>query len=198
MKRTLLSLGSLLTLSLILVLFWVSFGMRIFAIQEVSCTLLEKACTAEVSESIESYLNQQHFFVTDFSSLEKETGYSVVSFSKQIPGKIDLEIKPAAFALETKQLVQIDDNAVDAVAASLSNAQIEYQAIEKVESAQVLVVQLANDRQAILRLTHLEVDTEKLLLVLSNIDFNQVDVAIREVDVRYRLPVLRTETTSFN
>lgn len=200
LKQKLFTVGSLLTSGLVISLFWLVFGVKALSITEVECFELEHPCSDQLEDEIKQYFTQKHFFTTDFSSLPDVISYDLVTFSKEFPGKITVTIRPSVFNLESSQALdqQVSDDAVHAVGTSLGSANIQYLKIEYIEDQHVLKIQLNEGVQALLRTTHLEEDTEKLILVLNNIDLDQIDLAISEVDVRYTLPVLRQDQTSFN
>jgi len=96
----------------------------------------------------------------------------------------------------TDQKVEVNWNDfLNELSTALVNEKIKYQTIS-VHNADTIEIKLEDNLSAITELTtDPEIDVLRLNTLLDNLDLNMIDVAIKEIDLRFKLPVLRTTNT---
>ena len=198
MKPLSLITGFLLLGSLALLTGWYILRSNILLITNIECSILNEKCSTQLTEQINKQLLGKPLFITDFSQVLSIPNVEVTQFSKHVPGKLYLQ-------LETKQTQQgggsfiqtstVEDT-VEFVTKYFADQEIEVTNVQVFQDEN-LVVATNGNRQILLSIKNLESDLTKTTLVLQNLDLDSIDLAIIEVDARYKLPVLRTSKSQF-
>lgn len=179
---------------------------RFFTIKKIVCSSQNLPCSATTLNKL-SFLNNQSLFFTNFE--EKLAEFKVVSLKKELPNTLVLAVEEAIinyYALSGAEVKQVTYDQRDEQLSPLANElvnglnreQIIYDKIELI--SQVFVVYLRDDGheyRALIDSADLKTGLYRLKTILNHVDFKaDVDVSIKEIDTRFKLPVLKTQFTS--
>lgn len=177
-----------------------------FKIDEVVCRANQNSCSQTTVDELNKLKGNSLFF-TDFN--QKLAAYNLVRLEKRLPGTliieieetkksffqlVDFEIKETNFENHDPDITGIANDLIS----HLQQNQLAYQKIELIN--QVLVVYFNVDDQsyrALIDRHEIELGVYRLKIVLTHVDLkSQVDIDVKEIDTRFKLPVLKTQFTN--
>lgn len=180
--------------------------LRFLTIQQIECQSQGKTCSVETYNKLNKLKNASLFF-TNFE--EKLADFKVISLKKRLPQTLVLEVEEAVanyYALAGAEVKQVEYDQRDEQLTPLANdlvnglvrEQINFNKIELI--SQVFIVYLQDDGydyRALIDSTDVQTGLYRLKTTLNHVDFKaDVDVSIKEIDTRFKLPVLKTQFTS--
>ncbi|MEN8253421.1 MAG: hypothetical protein ABFQ62_03550 [Patescibacteria group bacterium] len=176
-----------------------------FKIKSIKCSVEEETCPDELSKRLKKLENKSIFFTNlelEISQiLSEQTTHSLNSISKEIPDKIALsfkkqvEINPkfAQLNLEKDEISQKDQQKILSLLNSAKDNKIE---ISKIKVDKGLFVLEIDNMQVIMK-DNSELAIKKLAVILEKFNFEEHGTQIAEIDLRFKLPVLRENKTQF-
>lgn len=181
---------------------WLNF----LSIQQIECQSQSRPCSALTLGKLNKLKNKSIFF-TDF---EKELAdFKVISLKKRLPHTLILEVEEAVvnyYALVGAEVKSVEfdqrDEQLTPLANDLINSlmrdQIDFNKIEFISRIFIVYLRDNNhDYRALINSSDLQTGLYRLKTVLGQLDFKvDVDVNIKEIDTRFKLPVLKTQFTS--
>ncbi|MCL4208266.1 FtsQ-type POTRA domain-containing protein [Patescibacteria group bacterium] len=177
-----------------------------FSIKNIECYSQNSQCTTQTLEKISKLKNQSLFF----SDLDQISGqFSEVKIQKKLPNTLVVtlkeenrdyfnlvgsEIKKSDYENHDPQVTELANNLTN----ELKKAQINFNKIEFIN--QVLIVYFENrgsEYRALIDKQDIVTGIYRLKTTLDHIDIKgQVDASIKEIDTRFKLPVLKTQFTN--
>lgn len=177
-----------------------------FSIKEIECQSQLGTCSNQTLEKISSFRNKSLFF-SNFDQITEQ--FSEVSIKKRLPSTLLINLKEENhdyFVLVGSEIKkteyensdpQITDSANELIN-NLKQAQINFGKIEFIN--QVLIVYFedrGSDYRALIDKQDISTGVYRLKTTLDHLDIKeQVDVAVKEIDTRFKLPVLKTQFTN--
>lgn len=178
----------------------------LFSIKNIECHSDGKSCSTETIEKI-STLKHRSLFFTDFEPVSRQ--FSDVKIQKKLPNTLIIflkEDKQEYFSLVGSEIQKVEyknsDPEITSIANELINeldkAQIKWNKIEYIN--QVLIVYIESREaayRALIDKQEISTGVYRIKTTLDHIDIKgQVDVSIKEIDARFKLPVLKTQFTN--
>lgn len=177
-----------------------------FSIKNIECHSQNPQCSTQTIEKISKLKNQSLFF----SDLDQISGqFSELKIQKKLPSTLIItlkeenrdyfnlvgsEIKKADYENHDEQITETANLLIN----ELNQAQITFNKIEFIN--QVLIVYFENrgsEYRALIDKQDIKTGVYRLKTTLNHIDIKgQVDASIKEVDTRFKLPVLKTQFTN--
>jgi hypothetical protein len=162
-------------------------GLIIIPIQTVTCRMQYVTCPKEVLQHTEK-LRGTSFFITNVGKMLAQQDLKVVAIHRSFPGNIELTL---AYA-QTKAQPQVSPT--DRASSLLSQMSIDHKQVNQASDS-ALIVTLPDQRVSLLDPYDLESSVYRLKTILDGVDLATIDTTIKEIDVRFKLPVLRTTIT---
>lgn len=141
----------------------------------------------------------------DFYRLQLETNHYLITKTGLIKQKLDANqppkanelpivilTQPAAEVIKGQQVTPQFHQVFKLVLTQLEAHQLEIQTLKLIGS-DLIKLQLNSKLRAIVEPTHSQTQLAKLALIIQELDLAQIDLAIKEIDLRFELPVLRTQ-----
>lgn len=179
---------------------------QFFQIKAIDCQSANQPCSSQTLAKLEKLKNHSLFF-TNFDETLSE--FKVIKLTKQLPSTLKLTLEEAtqenyAVIGQELKIVAYDerDTALTPLAneliSGLRSAQITPQKIEYI--SQVFIVYFENrgaNYRALIDSQDATTGIYRLKTTLDHVDIKgEVDVAIKEIDTRFKLPVLKTQFTN--
>lgn len=177
-----------------------------FSIKKIECHSQNPQCSAQTIEKISKLKNKSLFF-SDFDQISGQ--FSEIKIQKKLPDTllvtlkeenrdyfslIGSEIKKADYGNHDPQITEL----ANLLISELEQAQLNFNKIEFIN--QVLIVYFENrgsEYRALIDKQDISTGVYRLKTTLDHIDIKeQVDASIKEVDTRFKLPVLKTQFTN--
>ena len=154
----------------------VIYGWGFFRVQKITCYIKDKSCPLEILKRLDQLKNKNLFLV----NLDKTwRNLDIIDFQKKLPDEIILYLN---------QATATGNNTLEDL---LKNKNISYQNISEINN--FYLVQLDENKRAILEKNDLDLQVLKLQKILQNLNFKEIDLNIKEIDLRFKMPVLRTK-----
>lgn len=177
-----------------------------FSIKNIECHSEERSCSVETLEKI-SVLKKKSLFFTDFDQVSRQ--FSEVTIKKKLPNTLIIslkeekqdyftlvgsEIQKTEYASSDPQITSIANQLIN----ELDDSQIKWNKIEYINQVLIVYFEDRSDAyRALIDKYDINTGVYRLKTTLDHIDIKQqVDVAIKEIDTRFKLPVLKTEFTN--
>jgi len=204
--------GSFFNLMPILGLFFVSGGIifflySYFKITSIVCLQNNQACNGETRAKLDHLLGRSLFF-TDFNkTLSQFESYQI---KKRLSGELMVNLsktRRSFFRLDENGLIvraneqTLDpeiDKKINLLIKNLGNGEIEYGQLKLIldsptTNEEIFIVELSEDLRALIDANDLEGGTYKLDQILDNLELKEIDLSIKEIDTRFKMPVLKTK-----
>lgn len=182
--------------SIILAIF---LGMSFFLrVTKLECYQNGQECPPEIYDKLD-HLRGKPLFLTDFTQTLSQ--FETWQLKKYLPGKLRIDIAGSKHnfyklegnliqpSVETALDEEINDN-INLLYIELENAKLKPEKIELI--GDTFVVWMNSELRGIIDSNDVQGGVYKLKLILENISLNEVDINIKEIDTRYKMPVLRT------
>lgn len=177
-----------------------------FSIKNIECRSQDRNCSTETNQKLSTLKNHSLFF-TNFDQISQQ--FTKVTIKKKLPDTLIINLEEEKqeyfFLVESeiqKTQYETHDPEITQIANKLNNelekAQIGWTKIEYIN--QVLIVYFesrGSSYRALVDKYEIETGIYRLKTTLDHVDIKeQVDVAVKEIDTRFKLPVLKTEFTN--
>lgn len=182
-----------------------------FSIKKIECwnsaaPTSTTPCSSEVSQKLDQLQNKSLFF-TDFDRTLGQ--FSEVKIKKKLPQTLIVNLKEKAenhFALVGSEIVMVSFEERDPdltppanqLVLALKNNQLEFTKLEYI--SQVFIVYWEKDQteyRALIDSYDIATGVYRLKTILDHVDIKgELDLAVKEIDTRFKLPVLKTHFTN--
>lgn len=179
---------------------------KFFSIDSIDCHNQNSVCSSETEGKLQRLKGKSLFF----TDLEKKLAeFEITAIQKKLPNHLSISLKENTqnyYTLNNQDVVQTDYENQNEQVSSLANELInELQAAdikpEKTEFiSQVFIIYFTSRNEkyrALIDAHDAKTGVYRLKTVLEHVDIKgQVDVAVKEIDTRFKMPVLKTQFTS--
>ena len=172
-------------------------GYQFFKITIIECRQNQQQCSQEVLDKL-NHLKGKSLFFTDFEkTLSQFEKYQV---SKKLPNTLILQLsktKSSYYQLdEDKTILTVEQETLDktlneqinTLFIELDRYEINYEKISLKED--IFIILLEEDIKVLVNKDDEKNGVYKLNQILKNIKLKEVDTAIKEIDTRFKMPVL--------
>jgi hypothetical protein len=175
---------------------------KIFIVKKIECLQNNKPCLEATTDKLQHLYGQSLFFTNFDKTLSQFSDYQI---SKQLPNTLILKLENVHAnyyrlnsdnIFEISQEEKLDKNLnqkVNDLVTSLEQMEIKYLNI-KMEN-DVFVILLENNYRALIEYNDVKNGVYKLNQILDNLELREIDSEIKEIDTRYKMPVLKTKET---
>lgn len=175
---------------------------KVFIVKKIDCLQNDKPCLKATTDKLQHLHNQSLFFTNFDKTLSQFADYQI---SKKMPHTIILKLENVHanyYRLNSENNFEISseenldkklNQKVNDLVTSLEQMEIKYLNI-KMEN-NIFVILLENNYQALIEYNDVKNGVYKLNQILDNIELREIDSEIKEIDTRYKMPVLKTRET---
>ncbi|NCN87477.1 MAG: hypothetical protein GW941_01125 [Candidatus Pacebacteria bacterium] len=168
----------------------------------IECQQNKQPCPKATTDKLGHLYNQSLFFTNFDDTLSQIADYQI---SKKLPDTIILELENVQtnyyqlndeniFKISQEEKLEKDLNSkINNLVSGLEQMEINYQNIRLENN--IFIILLNNNYRALIDSTDLENGIYKLNQILNNIELKEIDNDIKEIDTRYKMPVLKTKET---
>jgi hypothetical protein len=171
---------------------------------QIDCQLDNDTCPKSLMADLDT-LKSTSLFLINEESIPLPPSIQVSSFKKNLPSTLILDLKSQlpGMIIQLDELKSINTNLelsqqTKLIKKTLEENQVKVVNIDHDLNQSTLVINLDNNVRALLPTHTLNQSLSHLILITSNLNFDDIDLKIVEVDLRYKLPVLRTSISNLN
>ncbi|MDH5533126.1 MAG: hypothetical protein OEX81_01725 [Candidatus Pacebacteria bacterium] len=186
--------GSILFFSLLI------FSFNFLKIKNIKCLQNNQICDEGTIEKL-SHLNNKSIFFTDFDkTLSQFHDYKI---SKKLPSTLILELSEqqsnhysigedlSIFVSDQESLDKELNDQINNLYIDLKKYNIEFNKVFFKNNTFIVIIE--NEVHVIIERNDVKNGTYKLGQILNNLKLKEIDTAIKEIDTRFKMPVLKTK-----
>lgn len=187
---------------LLLLLFFFFLTYKFFKINIIKCEQNSQPCNSETLDKLQ-HLYHSSLFFTDFDKTFSQ--FEDYQINKKLPNTLIIKLSKTSshyyqldensFISTTKQetLDKKLNEKINNLFNQLDKYEISYEKISLKKN--IFIIFLTNDVRSLIDLNDIKNGTYKLSQILKNIELKEIDTAIKEIDTRFKMPVLKTKHT---
>ena len=173
---------------------------KIFIVKKNECLQNNKPCLEATTNKLQHLYSQSLFFTNFDKTLFQFSDYQI---SKKLPNTLILKLENVQanyYRLNSDNIFEISqeekldkklNQKVNDLITSLEQMEIIYQHIKMEKD--IFIISLENNYRVLIDSNDVENGIYKLNQILDNLELKEIDSEIKEIDTRYRMPVLKTK-----
>lgn len=175
---------------------------QILTIKQIVCTSRDQVCSPQTLSMLATFQGRSLFFTDVDRALSQ---FKPATVTRKLPHTLIINLTENDYQFyelvdfvikETgaEKLVPDLNQKINTLVNSLTDKKIEYLRLELIN--QVFIVYLNDQVRVLIDENEIQAGVYRLEMILQNVDLKAVDLNIKEIDVRFKLPVLKTGWTT--